>query len=409
MQKLKIYIIGLSSDLSDSFTERISNIVRSCSYVFCNNRFYSFLAEKVEKGKLILFPEKLNNLPERIKAKIISDCLESTTEIAVFATGDPNFYGITQFIKRHFLDANIVVIPSVSIMQESFAKLNMNWEDAAFLSLHGRSDEKLLPFLLKNKKGFLFTTNANDVLRLFKLLKDYRLDDYKLFLIEGLGTKEERITALTYPFLVKSNISSLNVLVFVREKEVGDYPGIGLPEEEFVAKGGMITKREVRANVISLLNLKEGDVIWDIGAGSGSVSIEASFNPIGTLVFAIERDEAAFLNIKTNIKKFSAHNVKPVLADFKSVSSILPPPDKIFIGGGKITENLDTAYAMLKNSGTVVIAAVSFENLREVLKFVEKKERHFYISQISTMRGEVVKGNTLMKANTPVFLVKITK
>lgn len=408
MQKLKIYIIGLSSDLSNSFTERINNTVRSCRYVFCNSRFYSFLAEKVEKNKLKLFPDKLNNLPEMIKAKI-SDSSESATEIAIFATGDPNFYGITQFVKRHFLDADIVVIPSVSTMQEAFAKLNMNWEDAAFLSLHGRSYEKLLPFLLKNKKGFLFTTNANDVLHLFKLLKDYRLDDYTLFLVENLGTKEERITKLTYPFLVKTNISSLNVLIFVREEEVGAYPGIGLPEEDFVSKGGMITKREVRVNVISLLNLKEGDIILDIGAGSGSVSIEASFNPIGTLVFAIENDEAAFLNIKTNIKRLSANNVKPVLADFKSVSSILPTPDKIFIGGGKITENLDTAYEMLKNGGTIVIATVSFENLREVLKFAEEKGIHFYISQISSMRGEVVKGNTLMKANTPVFLVKITK
>lgn len=184
--------------------------------------------------------------------------------------------------------------------------------------------------MLKNQKGFIFTSNSNDTLFILKTLRDHRLEDCKVYIFENLGTPNEKLEILTFPYLLKNPISDLNCVIFVREGEVKEYIGIGIEDQEYEKKKGMITKKEIRVNVLSLLSLREGNVLWDIGAGSGSISIEASYNPRGVLSFAIESDEESFLNLKKNIRKFSAINVKPILAKFREVYMDLPKPDKIF-------------------------------------------------------------------------------
>ncbi|GAB4435251.1 MAG: bifunctional cobalt-precorrin-7 (C(5))-methyltransferase/cobalt-precorrin-6B (C(15))-methyltransferase [bacterium] len=408
MQRLKIYVIGLLNDENMPMQSEAKKAINRCDFLFVSSRLLKYLEYIEMKEKIHLFPDKLSELPELIK-KCVKDCHKEICDIAVFATGDPNFFGITPFIKRSFPDAEVEVIPNLSTMQQAFAKLALNWDDAAFESIHGRKRESLLPFFLKNKKGFLFTSNAEDVLYVLKCLKENRLDDYTVYILENLGTLQERVIKITYPFLLKSTVSDLNVVIFTREVVQGPYPGIGIPEEEFKSKGGMITKKEVRANVISLLNLKEGTVLWDIGAGSGSVSIEAAFNPVGTLVFAIEKDEEAYLNLKENIKKFGAYNVKPILAEFIDVYHTLPEPDRVFIGGGKSEENLPVAFHRLKEGGVMVIALVSIENLVAAVTFAKKFVKDYELTEINFVRKENIKGTALLKGNNPIFLMKIMK
>lgn len=408
MQRLKIYVIGLLNDEKMPILTEAKKAINRYHFLFVSGRLLNYLENFEVKDKVRLFPEKLSDLPELIR-RCVKNCHEEICEIAVIATGDPNFFGITPFIKRNFPDAEIEVIPNLSTMQQAFARLALNWEDAAFGSLHGRKRENLLPFFLKNRKGFLFTSNAKDVLYVLKCLKENRLDDYTVYIMENIGTVQERIIKTTYPFLLKSTLSDLNVVIFTREVVQGPYAGIGIPEEEFKSKGGMITKKEVRANVISLLNLKEGTVLWDIGAGSGSVSIESAFNPVGTLVFAIEKDEEAYLNLKENIKKFGAYNVKPVLAEFIDVYHTLPEPDRIFIGGGKSEENLPVAFHRLKEGGVMVIALVSIENLVAAVTFAKKFAKDYELTEINFVRKENIKGTALLKGNNPIFLMKIKK
>lgn len=408
MQGLKFFIIGIDNNEKDFITTEGKAVLDSCDYLFVSRRFLSRFVNFKGKKKPHSFPEKLSDLPALIKEFLIKDQKKNGT-IAIFATGDPNFFGITPFISKNFPDAEIKVYPNISTMQRAFARLALNWDDAAFGSLHGRKTENLLSFFLKNKKGFLFTSNAEDVLVTLRCLKENRLDDYTVYIIENLGTDQENIIKITYPFLLKQPISDLNVVIFIRERALGTYPGIGIPEEQFKSVGGMITKKEVRTNVVSMLSLREGCVLWDIGAGSGSVSIEATFNPVGTLAFAIEKNEEAYLNLKENLKRFSAHNVKPIFADFIDVYHSLPSPDRIFIGGGKISKNLPPAFEKLKEGGIIVIAILSMENLAESMSFAEKESSGYELTQVSIVRKEVVKDISLFKASNPVFLMRIKK
>jgi len=408
LQRLKLFVIGVKSGDKDFVSKDVLRILESCSGVFLSKRFFEQFKEFGFKDKLVVFPDKLKELPENIKEFSKSLC-EDNSSISVLATGDPNFFGITSFLKRNLPDAEIIVKPNVSTMQEAFAKLSLNWEDAAFFSLHGRQKESVTAFVLKNSKGFLFTSSAEDVLYLLKILKDLRLDDYIVYIFEDIGTENETITELSFPFLIKKPLSNLNVVIFLRNNPLGSYPGIGLLEECYKYKAGMITKKELRSNIISLLTLREGNVIWDIGAGSGSVSIEATFNPVGTLSFAIEKDEEAYLNLKENIKTFSAFNVKPIFADFSSVYSVLPPPDRIFIGGGKIKTNLPLAFDALKKNGVMVIALVSIDNLLEAITFFDKNDVKYSLVQINVAKKEDVKKASIMKASNPVYLLRAEK
>jgi precorrin-6Y C5,15-methyltransferase (decarboxylating) len=410
--KRRICIVGMPSNFKRGLNVEALEALESCDKIFCSKRFFDvFKKDKTFKTKLVQFSDKLSALPALIASTPVPSPQSPVPAIAVLATGDPDFFGITNFLKKHFPDAIEKIIPAPSIMQEAFALLKMNWDDAGFYSLHGKSREGLLAFLLKHNKGFMFTSNSADMLYILKTLKECRLEDYSVHLFENLGRENCGITEIKFPYLLKKPASDLNALVFTREQAIGSYIGMGLEESRYKAKKGMITKREVRVNALSLLDLNEGNIVWDIGAGSGSLSIEASFNPAGTLVFAIEKDEESFFNLKDNLKKFSAVNVKPIFAEFFDIHKNLPVADRIFIGGGgkDWLKNLHCSFSSLKQGGIMVVSAITLESLTQTTQFLSGKKIPFQISGITAVRGESVKGHNILKSKNPVFLIKAVK
>lgn len=408
MEGLKIYILGCPSEGIEGLSSEAKLLLKSCDIALVSERFYEFIPNDYRRViNFVKFPEKFNHLPAMIK-----DFYErGFKKICIIATGDPNFFGITNFLKKFFPDSIERIIPSLSIMQEAFAKLKLSWEDASFFSLHGRKKSSLLSFLLKANKGFMFTSDDTDVLLLLNLLKEHRLSDFKIHILENLGMKDESYKILTYPYFVKSKIAPLNVIVFERTRKSGNYPGIGIDDEAFEYKKGMITKKEVRANIISLLALREGHVLWDVGAGSGSVSIEASFNPDGVLVYAIEKDEESYLNIKKNIDKFGAINVIPILSDFQSIFDTLPVPDRIFVGGssGDLVNILRLGIEKLKKDGIMVISLVTLQSLNDVINFCKDKRLFYELYGILPIRGKKLKDSTIFNTQNLVYIVRLKK
>lgn len=404
LQDIRLYIIGVPVSQYEGLEPEAKELLAKADKIYCSNRFFeTFQKYEFLKSKLALFPEKISLLPEVLK--------KESGDIVVLATGDPNFYGITSLLIKGLQEKVVKVIPAVSTMQSAFAKLKLNWESAHFFSLHGKNKDGLLAFLLKSKKGFIFTSNSSDTLYILKTLKDYRLDDYRVYIFENLGLDNEKLEILTFPYLLKRPISDLNVVIFEREGELKDYIGIGLEDEEYEKKKGMITKREIRVNVLSLLSLKEGNVLWDIGAGSGSISIEASYNPKGVLAFAIESDEESFLNLKKNIRKFSAINVKPILAKFKEVYKDLPKPDRIFLGGGgkDWLFNLKKGYELLKENGIMVISIVSLDHLVKAINFFEESKIDYNLTGLMSCIIDKASVNKIFKLKSMVYLLKVQK
>lgn len=403
MQELKVYIVGVPISLYEGLEPEAKDILEKSDKIFCSQRFFEKFQRYKFKDRLVLFPDKITKLHELL--------LREKGNIVVLATGDPNFYGITSLLINNLKEKVVKIIPSISIMQSAFAKLKLSWSDAGFFSLHGKSKEGLLAFLLKNKKGFIFTSNSSDTLIVLRTLKDYRLDDYRVYIFQNLGLESEKLDVLTFPYLLKNPISDLNCVIFEREGTLKEYIGIGLNDDEYEKKKGMITKREVRVNIISLLSLKEGSVLWDIGAGSGSISIEATYNPKGVISFAIESDEEAFLNLKKNIKKFSAINVKPILSKFREIYRDLPKPDRIFLGGGGNDWffNLTKAYELLEEKGILVIAIVSLKHLIMTVNFLDEKKIDYTVSALMASYVDKSGKVDIFKMKNMVYVIKVNK
>jgi len=299
-------------------------------------------------------------------------CREKTL---VLASGDPLFYGIGTALLENIPREDLVFIPFVSSLQLAFARTKQTWHDARIVSLHGRPADALIAAVRARESKIGVLTDARyhpaaiaDILR--------RLDAgdaYELWVCENLGGSDERITRHTPVDLHEGTFSPLNVVILRRTKPplarcLVQLPLLGIPESALSHQAGprgMITRREVRLLALCNLELRPADVLWDVGAGSGSVSLEAARLSPQLRIFAIERDASACEPLVANIAQFGASQIEVVAAEAPAGLSGLPDPDAVFIGGsgGRLADILDTVAARLRPGGRVVLNCITLEAL----------------------------------------------
>ena len=293
----------------------------------------------------------------------------------VLASGDPLFYGIGAALLEVIPREDLVFIPRVSSVQLAFARIKQTWHDARIVSLHGRPADALIAAVRAGEPKIAVLTDARhhpaaiaDMLR--------RLDaagSYDLWVCENLGGLDERITRYSSVDLHDTAFSPLNVVVLLRTRPLlarGDceLPLLGIPESALLHQAGprgMITRREVRLLVLCYLELRPGDVMWDVGSGSGSVSLEAARLSPQLRIFAIERDPSACERLAANIARFGAGQVQAIAAEAPAGLAGLPDPNAVFIGGngGRLAEILDTVAVRLRPGGRVVLNCITLETL----------------------------------------------
>ena len=277
-------------------------------------------------------------------------------------------------------------------MQLCFARFSIPWDHASFISLHGRKTEELYQHLGKELL-FILTDEKNSpnriAAKLIETLTDEQQKQYTVLVGERLGFKEERLFRGTLVQASGSTFLSPNCLILQKKRKIStEYSGrLGLKEDEIRHSRGLITKDEVRAAVLHRLRLPEKGVFWDVGAGSGSISIEASkLNP-GLRVFSIERDKREIANINHNINSFGCENIRAIKGTAPEIFSQIPTPDCVFIGGSggrmeQIIEYLDTTAGCKK----VVLTAVTEKTAAEAPKFLLKRNFIVKKSAISVSR-----------------------
>ncbi len=353
----KLYLLGISGP---KLTPAQARIVRRCPLVVVPSR-YAFLVEGGEKTILPMAPIK-----EMLAA--VAEQLEKS-EVAVLAGGDPLFYGIGRKMLEDFGPETVEIDPGLSSMQLAFSRFKESWDDAVFVSLHGRSSDNLARMLLPHRKVFVLTDrhNSPDVVAK-KLLAHLRAcgrervaDTYEVFVGENLGLVEERLFVGNLTEIVGRSFADLNVMILKRRsgQGVNAFP-LGLKEEEITHSRGLITKDEVRAATLHRLRLPVRGVFWDIGAGSGSVAVEAARLCPQLDVFAVERNALELENIRANIRRYELSNVRLVEGEAPKVLVGLPVPDRVFIGGhgGKLAEIIRFVAGELAAGGRVVVNGV---------------------------------------------------
>lgn len=333
--------------------------------------------------------------------------------VVVLATGDPNFFGTGRFLLRNLPKQRLEIFANVTSMQYAFARIKEPWDDAIFLSIQGRGMARSIDKIIAAEKACILTDAVNTPALIARELIDRGAEGYDAWLCEDLGMPTEKFTRTTIKGLLTLQHSELNILILVRawEPTLTRYPLIGVDDDEFASMKKHFTHQEVRAVTLAKLKLQNDLVLWDIGAGSGSVSIEASnLIPNGKL-FAIEKNSQYITFLKQNLDKFCARNVKLVEAYAPDGLDDLPDPDRVFIGGagGNLEEIIEQVDRRLKGDGLIVINAVTLDTLT---KSVEALEYHGYqieVVCINVSRTKPLTEFKLFEAQNPVYVITAWK
>ncbi|MEW5803630.1 MAG: precorrin-6y C5,15-methyltransferase (decarboxylating) subunit CbiE [bacterium] len=331
--------------------------------------------------------------------------------VVVLASGDPNFYGIASTLLQHIDPQEIAIYPAVSSMQWAFAKAKIPWHDASLISLHGRPLHHLARVWPSRKIG-IFTDGCNTPARIAAFLLDRGVcpDECRCFLFENLGQKHEKMTQGTLSDLSKRESDPLNILLIMGagpKNPFSRYPVPGLPEEEFFHTAGLITKREVRTALLSYLRPQEDSILWDIGAGSGSVSIEASRFIRSGIILAVEKKPAEVENIIKNRQKFQTLNLEVISGEAPSILAELPDPDRIFLGGSgrSLGPNLETCWQRLKKGGRIGVNVITLESLAIAKEFLCSQAASFDMTAIQISRKKDLAGLTVMEPSPAVYIL----
>ncbi len=401
-----IHVVGVGNDGAESLTPRAIAIVEKAEVLAGGQRLLDFFphvpAERVKIGAKV--DEALATVAAR----------RATSRVVVLATGDPNYFGITRALLRHVPAEDLEILPNLSALQWAFAKAREPWDDATFLTVHGRTMAGLADAVPGHRKVCLFTDERNSPAAIARALLDAGLTGYRAVLCEDLGGPAERVTRCVLEDLAMRDAHPLNTLILLAtDSDTAPAPRLwspGLPEEAFdqrKPKLGLITKREIRVLSLARLALRADSVVWDIGAGSGSVSIEAAHLAPQGRVFAIEKNVEDVEIVRSNVLKFRVPHVTVLHATAPERLDELPDPDAVFVGGsgGNLREILRVAAARLKVGGRIVVNAITLDTLHEtVTVFRELRLEHEAILA-SIARSKPLLGMMSFEALNPVYIV----
>jgi len=342
-------------------------------------------------------------------------------KVVVLAAGDPLFYGTARFLCDRIGKDRIRVIPNVSTMQLAFARVKENWDEAYLTDLGNQSIDHVVQKIRSAERVGLFTTSESTPQLLATALLDARVDYFTAYVCENLGSPDERVTSGTLVEIADQVFDSLNVMILVRRAAAPDRPTemigkrlFGNPDEMFLQtkpKRGLLTSSEIRCLVLAELNLGPTSVVWDIGAGSGSVAIEAGQISPGGKIYAIEMDVDDFALIGQNAERFGVRNVFPIHGAAPNAWESLPEPDAIFIGGtGRQLATIVTdALDRLKPGGRIVADMASIDNVSEVQAYLRDATGDVKVWMFSVAKGNYQLERIRFDAKNPIFVVSAIK
>ena len=324
----------------------------------------------------------------------------------VVYSGDTGFYSGARLLTP-LLDASGIayrLIPGVSSVQILSARLGRPWHDWGLYSAHSAALDAVSA--VSRGKAAFFLTGTNTPSALCAQLAAAGLGNLSVTVGENLGTPQERITRTTAREAAVSEYARLSVLLAEAAPEVYPAREPGIPDADFVRGGVPMTKQEVRAAVLAKLAVRPGDTLWDVGAGTGSVSVELSRAAYRGRVYAVERDAEACTLVRRNREKFGAWNLTLTEGIAPEALKALPVPDGVFVGGsrGGLAGILETAFGRNPRA-RVCVAAVTLETLSGAVNALTARGLEAEVCQISVSRTRKAGNARLLTAQNPVFLI----
>jgi len=408
----KVQIVGIGDDGVDGLTVTAKQLVAEADLLLGGAE----LLESVESGQAerVEVGADLDRL-----VQLIAD--HPQRRIVILATGDPLFYGTARYLCDRLGKDRFEVVPHVSSMQLAFARVKESWDEAYLTNLANQQLERVVERTRIAEKVGIFTTEEVPPRAVARALLDRQIDYFQAFICENLGSPDERVTHGELSDIVDQDFSALNVMILVRNPNAPDRPAamigrrlFGNPDETFLQskpKRGLLTPSEVRVMAIAELDIGPNSIVWDVGAGSGSVAIEAAQLAHGGSVYAIEMDQDDYQLIAANADRFAVTNLTPILGKAPEAWSGLPDPDAVFVGGtGRVVASIvESALARLRPGGRVVANVSSLENVTSVFELLRTSCGDANVCMINLARGVQQLERLRFESMNPSFLISAVK
>jgi precorrin-6Y C5,15-methyltransferase (decarboxylating) len=388
-------IVGIGEDGIDALSPVARGLVGDAEIVFGGKRHLA-LAAPLIRGTARPWPSPFERAVDEVLA-------QRDRQVCVLGSGDPFVYGVGTVLARQIDPAETLVVPAPSAFSLAAARLGWALPETAQVSLHGRALDLVRPHLQPGMRVLALTSGGDGPAELARLLADTGFGASPFIVLEALGGIRERIRVTTAAKFDFREVNDLNVVAIEVKAGIGARiiaRTAGLPDVLF-EHDGQITKRGIRAITLSSLAPRRGELLWDIGAGSGSVAIEWMLADPSLRAIAIERRPDRAARIRRNAAMFGVPGLEVIEGEAPVALERLPQPDAIFIGGGASDRGiLDAATTMLRVGGRLIVSAVTLET--EGLLIARHAALGGELTRIAITRADAIGGKTGWHPAMPV-------
>jgi precorrin-6Y C5,15-methyltransferase (decarboxylating) len=340
--------------------------------------------------------------------------LVSEKEIVILADGDPNFFGLGKRVIEVFAGHKVTIRPSLTTIQKAFALLGTSWVGVEVVSLHGRQDYS--PFfsalfragqMTGSGRLAVYTDQHNTPSVIATKVLERGQKNWQLTVFQDLGLPSQSIWSGSLSQATTQSFSTLNLTVLERT-HLPETLSLGALETAYEHQAGLITKREVRTAALGLLELSGNETLWDLGCGSGSVSLEAGLILRYGQIYAVEKIPHRANQARLNRSRYGIAHVEVIEGQALEIIPDLPRPNRVFVGGGgsQLEALFQGVLGCLTPGGLIVAAVVRLDSLDSALSSLAATGQPVTVTQISASRGEPLAGSLVLKPINPVFLIK---
>ncbi len=415
----KIHVIGINSYKFEDLSFKLKNLFLETENIAVPNSFFDEIKSWSQKGS----EKKKSFFSSKSNEELIQWLRSQKTDVILISRGDPLWFGIGRILLENFSKDELNFYPSNTCIQLAFSKLKIPWQDTINISIHGRDSSRLVEALKARPYSLSIITDSNAIsLEIIKknLSELNLIDFYDFWLCEEIGFENETIRKLNLKELLPSDISSLNIVVLTKTKR--NYPNNNLPLfgisdhifKTFDDRPNLLTKREVRVQILADLELPKNGVIWDIGAGCGSIGLEALKLRPNLDLFCIDKRLGSKELILENSERLG---VKPKFICEEDIINILntknlspfEKPNRLVIGGcNKKTklQIINSLDQLMSTGDIIVIPIIDLQTIKELKEELEDKNFKTNLNLIQTYKSLSIAEGMRLEPNNPVFLLK---